>query len=791
MRIARDTDRLRPAPGTAVGGTVPTRYPQAVGTFRWDMSTHELTLSSEMFGILDFDPAEFHGEARELLNTRVHPDDLETVRSAAHRVLEGTRTDPIAFRVVTSDGHVRVVWVTAEIERDQQGLATALVGHVVDMGEFHMHRRIAEARLRILDFAPDHTLDELLEKTLDEAEDLSGSRIGFYHFVDTDQVNLTLQNWSTRTKAEYCKAGGKGEHYPIASAGVWTECIGTKTPVIHNDYANLKGRKGLPEGHAELVRELVVPVIRQGLVCAVLGVGNKPLDYDQSDLEAIAMLADLAWDVAESKIVRQALEQSESRYRMLYEHMNEGVVFQRADGTILSSNPAAQRILGLTEDEFTSRTSLDPRWQSVHEDGSPFPGTEHPTMVALRTGLPVLDVTIGLYNPVENRRRWMIVSAVPLFRQGESDPYEAFVTLTDITELKESRRGVDRTNELLLGLRDATTHLLAHHDLGENDVTAALQAIAVSSNVDCAYIHEDREGANPDYLDGEGWFAWCREAGGVREPPAQAERLSSFKRWRDSFSAGGVVSLRGDEVATEETSVARARGVVSVLAVPVFSDERLWGCLVLEASGEPRSWEPSEIETVRNAASRLGTTMELSSRALRDSLTGLYNRRYLGEMLVQTLARAQREGSPLSVVFFDIDDFKFVNDSHGHSAGDRALREVATHLLKHTRAEDTVARLGGDEFAVVMPSATAEDALKSIERWRISVATNSTSWGIVDGLRLTISAGVSSTDTANSVAELLDQSDLAMFSAKNAGRNRAEIYSEATPKLRTATAPSN
>jgi diguanylate cyclase (GGDEF)-like protein len=639
--------------------------------------------------------------------------------------------------------------------------------------EHHMHRRIAEARLRILEFAPAHTLDELLEKTLDEAELLSGSRIGFYHFVDSDQVNLTLQNWSTRTKAEYCEASGKGEHYPISTAGVWTECVGVRAPVIQNDYATLEGRKGMPDGHAELVRELVVPVMRNGLVRAILGVGNKQSDYDQEDLQAVSMLADLAWDFAESKLAQQALEQSESRYRMLYEHMNEGVIFQRADGHILSANRAAQRILGLTVDEFTSRTSLDPRWKSVHEDGSPFPGSEHPTMVALRTGLPVNDVTIGLYNPVQNRHRWMIVSAVPLFRAGDPTPYEAFVTLTDITELKQSRKDVDRSNELLVGLRDATSHLLAHYELSDEDIDAALRAIAVSSDADCAYIFENREAADEDFNDREGWFSWCREGGGVDGPPSETERVRAFRRRYDRFSAGDVVSLRSDATGAEATADCAARGVSSVLAVPVFSDGRLWGSLTLEASGEPRRWDPIEVETVRKAASTLGATVELSNRALRDPLTGLYNRRYLGEVLVQTLARAARESSPLSVVSFDIDDFKSINDSHGHAAGDHALREIARHLAKHSRAEDTIARLGGDEFAVVMPNAAQEDAVQSIERWRRRVEIESPSWGIGGGMRLTISAGVSSIDSARTVEELLEQADRAMLSAKQMGRNRS------------------
>lgn len=144
-------------------------------------------------------------------------------------------------------------------------------------------------------------MDDLLEETLNEAEKLSGSAIGFYHFVEADQVTLTLQNWSTRTKAEFCRADGKGMHYGIDKAGVWVDCVHQRKPVIHNDYAALPHRKGMPKGHAVVIRELVVPVMQGGQVMAILGVGNKPGDYTSADVDIVSQLADLAWQIAVRK----------------------------------------------------------------------------------------------------------------------------------------------------------------------------------------------------------------------------------------------------------------------------------------------------------------------------------------------------------------------------------------------------------------------------------------------------------------------------------------------------------
>ena len=185
--------------------------------------------------------------------------------------------------------------------RDETNRIHRIIGISRDITERKRNEAINASRLHLIQFAVTHSSDELLEETLNEAEKLTGSLIGFYHFVDDDQRSLTLQNWSTKTKAVFCKAEGKGNHYAISEAGVWVECVRQRKSVIHNNYASLPNRKGLPEGHAEVIRELVVPVMRGEKIKAILGIGNKLTDYVEKDVEAISLLADLAWEIAERK----------------------------------------------------------------------------------------------------------------------------------------------------------------------------------------------------------------------------------------------------------------------------------------------------------------------------------------------------------------------------------------------------------------------------------------------------------------------------------------------------------
>ena len=172
-----------------------------------------------------------------------------------------------------------------------------------DLSSTLQMKALYQSRLNLIECADSQTLEELLVYTLDEVEKLTNSRIGFYHFYDSETQAISLNAWSTKTTELFCQVSDAQGHYPLAQAGVWVDCVREDRPVIHNDYESLPHRKGLPEGHAPLIRELVVPVKRHGQIVALLGVGNKPANYTESDLSTVMLFADLAWDIAEKKSV--------------------------------------------------------------------------------------------------------------------------------------------------------------------------------------------------------------------------------------------------------------------------------------------------------------------------------------------------------------------------------------------------------------------------------------------------------------------------------------------------------
>jgi PAS domain S-box-containing protein len=231
---------------------------------------------------------------------------------------------------------------------------------------------ILQARLRLAQFAVSHSMEEFLQALLDEIEALTNSRIGFCHFLAADQKTLSLQAWSTNTLLRMCKAEGKGRHYDVAQAGVWADCIRESRPVIHNDYSALKHRKGLPQGHPEVVRELVAPVVRGDRIVAVLGVGNKPHEYDKGDVEIVNLIADLAWDIVERKRTQESLKETEGEFRDLAEKSVVGVYLIQ-DSIFKYVNPMLAEIFGYTVEELIDKKGPEdlvlPRdWPIVREN---------------------------------------------------------------------------------------------------------------------------------------------------------------------------------------------------------------------------------------------------------------------------------------------------------------------------------------------------------------------------------------------------------------------------------------
>ena len=310
----------------------------------------------------------------------------------------------------------------------------------------------------LYEYAQSHTLNELLTKTLDEVSDFTKSPVGFYHFVLPDQETLHLQAWSTRTEKEFCNAEGKGLHYKISEAGVWADSVRTKKTVVHNDYASLLNKKGMPEGHADVIREMVVPVIRNEKVVAVLGIGNKPTEYTEKDIEITNFLADLSWEIADKKNKEEALKQSEIFFKETQKIAGLGSYVLDIKNDRWESSETLDIIFGI-EPEFDKSVS---GWTSIiHFEWQKEIADYFATEVIGKK--QKFDKEYKIVRRNDKSERWVHGLGELVFNE-DNKPVQMIGTIKDITERKKAEQEIlslnrvyallSSTNEAIVRIKD-------------------------------------------------------------------------------------------------------------------------------------------------------------------------------------------------------------------------------------------------------------------------------------------------------------------------------------------------
>lgn len=264
-----------------------------------------------------------------------------------------------------------------------------------------------------------------------------------------------------------------------------------------------------------------------------------------------------------------------------------------------------------------------------------------------------------------------------------------------------------------------------------------------------------------------------------------SERQIPDNDWRlaiagDAIALSGAHSAAARDALRSAETVCRREGKRRVLAVPLVAGERVACVLEVVREGErARRFSPAEVSLLSVLAIPLSAALSNSARVAEaerlsqtDDLTRLHNARYLRQYLTGELKRARRYGSRVTAIFLDMDDFKRVNDSHGHLAGSHVLVEAASLILDSVRDTDIVARYGGDEFVVILPETGIEQGLRVAERMRERISGYTFNGGRGLALSLTASFGVASfPDHAHSPQQLIACADTAMYEAKAAHKD--------------------
>ena len=282
--------------------------------------------------------------------------------------------------------------------------------------------RCAEALLQLPTAADQFDEAAFLQYGMELTESLTDSQISFIHFVNDNEETIELITWSRRTLEQYCHAAFD-KHYPVCKAGIWADALRKHQPVIFNDYASYPNKLGLPEGHSELARLISVPVIENGKVVMLTGVGNKKTDYTEMDVETVQLLSNNIWYIAKQRRTQKKLTQFSCA---LEQSLNEIYIFDSETLRFVDVNHGAQSNLGYAIEELQQMTPLDIKPEFTAES---FAGLIAPLRLKTMHQLKFLT---------QHRRKDGSAYPVEVHLEMTNDVPPFFVAVTmDITERKK------------------------------------------------------------------------------------------------------------------------------------------------------------------------------------------------------------------------------------------------------------------------------------------------------------------------------------------------------------------
>ena len=325
-----------------------------------------------------------------------------------------------------------------------------------------------------------------------EAERLSAI-IATQQIIATSQLDrVSLMNLIVERAQSLTQADGAAFEFHEEEDMVYRACCGNTAPFLGlrlNIHTSLSGKCVLtgeimrcddsdtdPRVDRAACRKIgvrsmiVVPLSYGQTVVGVLKVlSARPSFFTERDVQTLELMAGLfgavVYQASAFDAQREALRHSEQQHRTLFETTPQGVVYMDAEGVITAANSAAERLLGLDAAQLQGHTSRDLHRQTVHEDGSPCPAEEMPSLIALRTGQSVREQVIGVFHQEQGNCRWFRVDSIPQFRPGETRPFQVYSLFTDITTQKEADAQRERhrreVEDLNASLRRAITE--THH----------------------------------------------------------------------------------------------------------------------------------------------------------------------------------------------------------------------------------------------------------------------------------------------------------------------------------------
>lgn len=526
---------------------------------------------------------------------------------------------------------------------------------------------------------------------------------------------------------------------------------------------------------------LWLPLMVRGSLIGVLGVVHcqDQKDWEQFEIDTFRQAAQALANVHDQLGRLQGLKQAESKYRNIVENSVDGIFQSTVEGQYTTVNASLATLYGYASpaDLMTHVTNIADQIYVHAADRQRFK-----QLIAQSRGR-LTEFEVEVYRQ-DGSTLWVSESARTLHDdRGRVIGYEG--TVKDVTARKSAEAQLIRRDRLLRSVVEATTCLLTNPSL-EESLPNVLSLLATAIDTERIYIYE--WSTHPENVDltlglrgewrlphSEPCKPWLHYA----QPGQELER-----RWVNRVYRGEVIEGWDDGLLGVVRQLHQRFQIQSVLMVPIWVDQVLWGYIGLDDSHHQRPWTAHESSILTSVARSIGgaiqrqlTESSIRHQAFQDLLTGLPNRNLFNQQLASEIAIAQQNQEILAVLFLNLDHFKAINDSLGHTAGDQLLQQVARRLESVLRKRDFLARWGGDEFTLILPKLkTLESAHKIAQRlYDVLQAPFS-----LKNKQLTVegSLGIALFPTDGETAqELVNKADAAMYVAKDSGRNTCAFYS--------------
>jgi diguanylate cyclase (GGDEF)-like protein len=406
---------------------------------------------------------------------------------------------------------------------------------------------------------------------------------------------------------------------------------------------------------------------------------------------------------------------------------------------------------------------------------------EHPILTQLLTEVKdqaqnsfIREVTVG------NQIFEQSVHYLP-----ESNLIRTFI-IREITEQKQAELELKQRDRLLQGVAEAANYLLAemNYDLA---IEKALAALGEATNVERVYLFQ----THPHPVSGEMSISmqceWIKSGAETSHShwQNQSYQTPGLERWYSKLFQGETISDFTQIFSPEEQKLLMGDHIKSLLFVPLRLETQFWGCLGLVECKSERYWSKHEesslitmAASISGARQRQQIEEKIRYQAMHDLLTGLPNRLRFNDILNQGIQKIIQPEESIAVMFLDLDRFKIINDTLGHTVGDDLLKIVAQRIRDTIRIEDVVARWGGDEFTIFLPRVTEIPPIIQIAKNILQTLEDAF---YINGHELYInsSIGIALLGKDSPDAEtLIQHADAALYYAKNEGRNNYQFYKE-------------